>query len=291
MSLSNFPAIGDIVLDPSEKFKDENQEGKYDLLLCDGSEVDEVTHPVLWGKLGGTEGDPHWNAVLSLHDPSSYTSGGWSSVKGGWTISLAGSGGSAFQKRVDSVYGHSITVSGGPHARAESGSNQELTNTDTTIEVYVTLNVLDATQLIWEEDSRGLRIRVTAAGNVLLQYGNAVLATTPVGIQVAELHVYTLVYSKGTNTAKLYVDGNYIGEGSPTNTFYNKMVIGNGGDGAGGVVHDTTYHQIRVTTAARYQGNHTPELGRFKGAAVVPNLPNMTSPDPSIPYRIIGDLT
>ena len=49
--MNNFPAIGDEVLDPNEKFK-ENGIDKYDLLLADGSEVNLDTHPVLVSKLG-----------------------------------------------------------------------------------------------------------------------------------------------------------------------------------------------------------------------------------------------
>ena len=46
--LQNTPAIGDIVLDPSEKFTDLGGKVKFDLLLCDGSAVDELTHTQLY---------------------------------------------------------------------------------------------------------------------------------------------------------------------------------------------------------------------------------------------------
>ena len=48
--MNNFPAIGDEVLDPSEKFK-ENGVDKYDLLLADGSAVNNTTHPLLHAKM------------------------------------------------------------------------------------------------------------------------------------------------------------------------------------------------------------------------------------------------
>lgn len=46
---NNFPSIGEIVLDPSDKFK-ENGADKFDLLLCDGSAVNQLTHPELFYK-------------------------------------------------------------------------------------------------------------------------------------------------------------------------------------------------------------------------------------------------
>ena len=49
--LQNTPAIGDIVLDPSEKFTDLDGKAKFDLLLADGSVVDEDEHPEYWGTL------------------------------------------------------------------------------------------------------------------------------------------------------------------------------------------------------------------------------------------------
>jgi hypothetical protein len=53
--LLDFPVIGDIVISPNSKVKDEKGNDKYDLLECDGSVVDEGLHPVLSGTLPNTD--------------------------------------------------------------------------------------------------------------------------------------------------------------------------------------------------------------------------------------------
>ena len=46
--------IGDVVMSPHEKMKNEDGLDRFDLLLADGSEVSESEHPVLWETLGMT---------------------------------------------------------------------------------------------------------------------------------------------------------------------------------------------------------------------------------------------
>ena len=59
--LQNTPAIGDIVLDPSEKFTDLDGKAKFDLLLADGSVVDEDEHPDYYAVLEGSiKGGESW---------------------------------------------------------------------------------------------------------------------------------------------------------------------------------------------------------------------------------------
>ena len=48
---SNFPSISDIKLTPNEKFNLPDGTTKYDLLLADGSEVDESKHPEYYAKI------------------------------------------------------------------------------------------------------------------------------------------------------------------------------------------------------------------------------------------------
>jgi hypothetical protein len=64
--LLDFPVIGDIVISPNSKVKDEKGNDKYDLLECDGSVVDEGLHPVLSSGLGVNGEFSYTSSIVNL---------------------------------------------------------------------------------------------------------------------------------------------------------------------------------------------------------------------------------
>ena len=284
--LQNTPAIGDIVLDPSEKFADLDGKVKFDLLLADGSVVDETTHPVLFDispitQLGNI------TDVLQRESLFSCYAGGSNNTHLDYEFSNPASPSHAVR------YGN--TYEAGLGGFVETRTQQESN--------YAELNTtsVDASELVyplWLEASIGTTWRDAITAK-LVWY-----ASDDSVIYVIELF-RKADFKVGMRTSK---DGvtfdTKIGSGSTTENARGTLTLTGDSMSWVGVpqqnyVLDWVDQVPNITNAAYFTFEATAYSDFHYGQVCalersipgVPLLPNLTSPDPACPYRVVADLT
>ena len=280
----NFPSIGEPVLDPNEKHQ-ENGIAKYDLPFADGGSINEATQPVLFSKYEVT-GDltslATRESIVTLvsqnlsYNNSSYSF--WDSVNCqdyNPRYSETYEKGEGLHIRSDnalSVSNEVLTVTdiGGTHAIEGVSSWKPSFLMDIVVQ-YRTSTGDAIAELRFLDDSPN------PIANTILQYrvGDSGGWITPPG-------------QGGTETARgvITVSANKIDWVSNSSA--------TGPDDFSIIVDASDFTDVLINGSlsrgadAATSNNCRFIMGRYHTTA---NRPNMTSPDPLCPYRIVADLT
>jgi hypothetical protein len=275
MAQINIPVVGDILLTPHTKVLDAKGRNKFDLLLCDGSEIDEDVYPLLTAKLplsGSLSLDTNTLIyTMSTHDTenayvcSSNSKQDLFNPEDGTLISSNSINMSSFTQLDDSTL---VGLDAG-NTSVFVTCNSDFTNISSFARdsegAYSICRVHDSTDYLIASANTGV-FRYTNTGTNLGSVYNGSyrdLAKIPAGYVLTE---------EGGNTVT-FIDKDFLFISSFEHT--GSPVVTHSPDGLGYAISTFNTSPSMPTLTLTDTGSAS--------------TPNLTSPDARVPYKIVGD--
>ena len=292
----NFPSIGEPVLDPSEKFPEDGV-NKYDLLLADGGEVFEDEHPVYWGELPASAYDRR-NIIF---DVSHYSPSSVPPADGtyGAAVKPTDTGNPDW----DAVWGGYYGVTNGLSLAEYTAPNGSVTTANNRVTLEHSEDIyscnFQASATASEDNRADIELHLIDSEDKVV-YAIKTVQRSP-GVDPAQVEMYTsqdaLSWTLRPAQGGFYrvlVDWDY-NESTRELVFTPTSAISVAPFTEEVLAFDTV---VEVVVVSSYCLHYWPAatsayapLLLSRKQVVSKHKPDMTSPDPSCPYRIVADLT
>lgn len=285
------PQIGDIVISPHTKFKNQDGSDKFDLLECDGGNVDINTRPLLAEICGYTKGD------ITVSTDRQYSVVCYTGHPDG-----DGAESLDFQNldyiNHNQLYGKTYDLGKGAFGQnrtTQSPSIYTLPDTILPIEQLPFPVKIYAFNGNWPSDRADLDLEYQRSdGSVVLYLRIRTRSTYQVGISTS-LDGITWVNHSLVGNGGIRVD-NYLDIDSSGTIFKNTLAAAEGTQAfeiPDLDMYNVTQVRVNAECYSTYSSGSTLSRAYLHISTVEDNskLPNISSIDPRVPYRIVSDLT
>ena len=303
--------IGNIKLTGETEILDNDGTKIHDLIPCNqgaGVLVDVEVYPVLWDKLGGTEGDALWDSIKGLHQFNLFSRDitadrrEWFTEGGPNLTAVYSSAGDLPKTYLNSpIHGEYIKVVGdattdGFFQLNYYGSIFGSLTADFTFERMLRVNIgtgiLNIFRLPNTNGQYAVALKLLANGTVQLLYDNTILGTSIESINYGATNHFCVQRVIANNSLEVYLNGVKVIEAAVTLYSATCVLDLNWGSYYGSTYIDVEFYGERFTSGLRYTENYSVADVPYATQAIIPEVPDMTAPAGSPhPYKIIADKT